>query len=137
MEFKHFNSNPDASVFKSGKPKAWYREDSSIRAICAATGKDWFKIFDELVSIARKNKDMMDAKNTINEYLISNGFSYETYGKPSIGESRPIVSEFADTHNHGTYILYLRDYYVCIVDGVQLNTCEIKNDSVYSYWKMN
>lgn len=136
MEFKYFNPNPDASVFKSGKPKAWYRDDSSIRSICAATNNDWFTVFDALVNIARKNKDVMDSKNTINEYLIINNFDYKTYGKPAPGESRQTVSEFIDKHNTGTYILYLRDYYVCIKDGVQLNTHEIKNDSVYSYWKM-
>ena len=36
----------------------------------------------------------------------------------------------------GKYVLYLRDYYVCVKDGVLYDVCESTNDSVYSYWKL-
>lgn len=136
MKFEYFNPNPDAQTFKSGKPKSWNREDSCIRALCAATGKTWHEIFDELTKIARKYNDMPDSKEVFNNYCILNNFDYITYGKPAIGEKRPLVSEFADNNANGIYILYLRDYYVCIKDGSLLNTTNVKNESIYSYWKM-
>ncbi len=136
MEFNYFNSNPDAEMFKSGKPKGWNRADSSIRAICAATGKDWETVFKSLSEIALKQHDMIDSKNVINDFCILNGFEYDTYGKPAPGAKRPNVAQFSNEHSQGTYILYLRNYFVCIKDGCQLNTIEMKDDSVYSYWKM-
>lgn len=136
MEFKYFNSNPDAAVFKSGKPKGWNRDDSSIRAICAATDLNWETTFSELSKIALKYHDMLNSKNVINEFCILHNFEYETYGKPAPGTKRPNIEQFVNEHKEGTYILYLRNYFVCIKDGCQFNTVEMKNDSVYSYWKM-
>jgi len=137
MEFKYYNPNPDAQTFKSGKPKSWNNEDSSIRSICCATNKEWLTVFDDLCKIARNNHDMIDSKKVIDIYLQSNNFTYETYGKPRVGEKRPTIEEFANDHNTGIYILYLRDYYVCIIDGNLYNTLNMTKDSVYSYWKLN
>ena len=136
MEFKYFNSNPDASVFKSGKPKGWNRDDSSIRSICAATGLSWDEVFTKLSEIALKYHDMPSSKNVINEFCVLNNFEYNTYGKPAPGTTRPTIEQFANTNTKGTYILYLRNYFICIKDGCQLNTVEMQNDSVYSYWKL-
>ena len=136
MNFLYFNPNPDASTFKSGKPKGWTRDDSSIRAICAATGSNWNNIFNKLCEIASKHHDMPNSKNVINEFCILNNFKYCTYGKPTSGVKRLTVKQFANEHSIGTYILYLRNYFICIKDGCQFNTVEMNNDSVYSYWKL-
>ena len=79
---------------------------------------------------------MPNSKNVINEFCILNNFKYCTYGKPTAGEKRLTVKQFANEHSIGTYILYLRNYFICIKDGCQFNTVELKNDSVYSYWKL-
>ena len=136
MKFSYFNPNPDAQIFKSGKPKSWNREDSSIRALCAATNNTWHEIFDKLTKLARSMNNMPDSKEVINEFCIENNFEYMTYGKPKVGEKRPLVKEFIQTHYKGIYILYLRNYYVCINNGILLNTVNVENESVYSFWKL-
>ena len=137
MAFKYFNPNPDVSLFKSGKPKNWTKNDSCIRAICKATNNTWENIFTELYQLAIKKYDMIDSKNIINEYCEKNNFTYVTYGKPKQNEKRPTVFDFANKYKIGTYILYLRNYYVCVKDGVIYNVCDVKNESIYSYWKYN
>ena len=42
--------------------------------------------------------------------------------------------EFAQEHNEGTYVLYLRDYYITMIDGVLYNTENFAEEKVYSYW---
>lgn len=136
MEFNYFNPNPDAQTFKDGKPKGWNRKDSSIRAICGATGMTWNDVFEKLSEIGKKNHDMIDSKNVFNEFCVTNSFEYSTYGKPAQGTKRPTIEEFTNNHKEGIYILYLRDYFVCIKNGIELNTVNMKNESVYSYWKL-
>jgi len=135
MEYKYFNPNPTASTFKSGKPKGWIKDDSIIRAICAATGNSWETIFDELVKIARKNHDVITSKNVIDDYCILNGFEYVTYGKPTPGSKRPSIEEFLKANPTGTFIIYFANYYVCIKDGVYYDVKDQPKGSVYSFWK--
>ena len=136
MKFKYFNSNPEMQTFKSGKPKSWYVRDSAIRAISCAIEKDWENVFEQLYTIAKNKHDMIDSKPVVNEMLLSNNFCYDTFGKPTSGQKRPTVEQFVNEYTNGTYVLYLRDYYVCVKDGVLYDVCESTNDSVYSYWKL-
>lgn len=136
MKFEYFNPNPNARVFKSGKPKSWNMKDSVVRAICKVTDKMWIDIYRELDELAQENYSMLDEKNIPNELLCNKyQLSYVTLGKPTTGQKRPTVKEFAESHNTGTFILYLRDYYVAVIDGVVYNTDEsIADASIYSYW---
>ena len=47
MKFEYFNPNPNAKVFKSGKPKSWNIDDSVVRAICKVTNHSWIEIYNE------------------------------------------------------------------------------------------
>ena len=136
MKFEYFNPNPEAQTFKSGKPKGWYRDDSCVRALCCATGKDWTTIFNDLTKISGNFHDMPHSKNVIHEYCESHKFEHITFGKPAIGEKRPTIEQFIENNKIGTYILYTRDYYLCVKDGVLYNTSEMKENSIYSYWKL-
>lgn len=136
MKFEYFNSNPDASVFKSGKPKSWNRKDNAIRAICKALNSNWESVYKSLYEIGKEKHDMMDSKNVVADYIEQHDFEFVSYGKPKKDERRPTVEEFLNEHQSGTYILYLRDYYVTIIDGVVYDINESsKNMSVYSYWR--
>ena len=137
MEYKYFNPNPNASTFKSGKPKGWVKDDSIIRAICAATGQSWETVFDELVKIARKNHDVITSKAVMDDYCVLNGFEYITYGKPKTGSARMTVEEFVKENPVGTFIIYFANYYVCVKDGICYDVKQEPKGSVYSYWKKN
>ena len=137
MKFEYFNPNPDAKTFKSGKPKFWNRRDDVIRAICKVTNKSWADVYKELFEISVSYNDMINSKNVVNNYIDSIHGNFVTLGKPKAGEKRITIEEFANKYNEGTYILYLRDYYVAIIDGVLYNTININSEAVYSYWKLS
>lgn len=134
MEYKYFNSNPDASTFKSGKPKNWNKDDSAIRAISCACNLTWEKAFDKLSTISRYSHDVI-SKNVVNDFCLSNGFTYHTFGKPSSGTKRPSIEEFIDDHPKGTYIIYFANYFICIIDGCYYDVKKDTKSSIYSYWE--
>lgn len=136
MKFEYYNSNPNVKFFKSGKPKSWNTNDDAVRAISKVFDKSWIESYELLDSIAKENFTMISDKSVVNDFLTNEGFEYITYGKPKMGEKRPIVSEFVEEHQTGKYILYLRDYYIAVIDGVIYDTnSNIGNEAVYSYWK--
>lgn len=134
MKFEYYNPNVDAKTFKSGKPKFWNRNDSSVRAICKAIGKDWITVYDELCNIGHNYNDMPSSKQVVTNMLSNYGYELVTLGKPVQGQKRPTIEEFAQEHNEGTYVLYLRDYYITMIDGVLYNTENFAEEKVYSYW---
>lgn len=135
-KFEYFNPNPDASTFKSGKPKYWGKKDDGIRALCKAYDKTWHEMYDELCTYAKKHNDIAQSKTVINDYLTSNGYEFITLGKPAPGIKRPIIKDFLIDNPVGTYVLYLRDYYVTVEDGVLYNVIDNQDEPIYSYWKL-
>ena len=94
-------------------------------------------MYKELFEISVSYNDMINSKNVVNNYIDSIHGNFVTLGKPKAGEKRITIEEFANKYNEGTYILYLRDYYVAIIDGVLYNTININSEAVYSYWKLS
>ena len=136
MKFEYYNPNPDAKTFKSGKPKSWNRQDDVVRAICKVTNKTWNDVYQELFDISNKMHDMINSKNVIDTYIKTFNGKFFTLGKPKVGEKRPTIEEFVNMNKTGKYILYLRDYYVTVIDGVLYNTINLNDEAVYSYWEI-
>ena len=136
MDYIYFNPNPNAKTFKSGKPKSWHVQDDVVRAICKVLDKSWIEGYELLDEIAKKNFTTINDKVVVNE-LLSNqlGYEYITYGKPKVGEKRPVIEDFIKENNKGTYVIYLRDYYVTVVDGVVYDISKLSDEAIYSYWK--
>lgn len=136
MDYIYFNPNPNAKTFKSGKPKSWHVQDDVVRAICKVLDKSWIEGYELLDEIAKKNFTTINDKTVVNE-LLSNqlGYEYITYGKPKVGEKRPVIEDFIKENNKGSYVIYLRDYYVTVVDGVVYDISNLSDEAIYSYWK--
>lgn len=136
MNYSYFNPNPNAKTFKSGKPKSWHIQDDVVRAICKIFDKSWIESYEMLDEIAKKHFTTINDKNVIDELLSHKyGFKYHTYGKPQIGEKRPVIADFIKEHNKGKYIIYLRDYYVAIINGVVYDIKDLTDEAIYSYWE--
>jgi hypothetical protein len=134
---EYFNPNPTCKYFKSGKPKNWYVNDSSVRALSKALNVTWDKAYDMLVNTGKKLYNMPTSKQVMEDLLFSNGFEYVTYGKPNKDDKRPNVKQFVEKLDNSDkiYILNLADYFVCVINKKVFDvsdTC-LKN-SVYSYW---
>jgi len=48
--------------------------------------------------------------------------------------TRYTVAEFADTHNHGTFVISVANHLTCIVDGTLYDTWNCGHKSVGNYW---
>lgn len=62
--------------------------DCAIRACCKATGRTWNEVFDDLVQIAYRQKDVLSANKVWGEYLADNGYvryEHKNEGFPSMG----------------------------------------------------
>lgn len=131
---KYFNPNPTCKFFKSGNPKNWYINDSSVRAISKAFDLSWEHSYDKLTMAGKEVHNMPSSKQAV-EKVLEHDYEFITLGKPKKGEKRPAVSEFIKEHNKGTYILNLADYYVTVIDGEIYDVSEkCLKSSVYSYW---
>ena len=136
MYFIYFNPNPNAKTFKSGKPKSWHVQDDVVRAICKVLDKTWIEAYELLDEIVKSNYTMINDKTVVNELLTNQlGYEYITYGKPKTGEKRPVIKDFIKENQKGTYVIYLRDYYVAVIDGKVYDINSLDDEAIYSYWK--
>lgn len=105
--------------------------DSCIRSVCASEDRAWIDIFDSFIPYMRRFQRFSYDKVVFNAYLEDNGYVYKTFGK----EKKPTVAEFAKKFKKGTYILILSGYKVCVKEGVYLDTVDVGNCKVFSYWE--
>lgn len=132
---KYFNSNPTCKYFKSGNPKNWYINDSSVRAISKALDVSWEDAYNLLSDAGRKIYNVPTSKQALNEILIENGYEFVTLGKPQRGSSRPSVSNFIESHKSDIIVMNLADYFVTAIDGDIYDVSDkCLKSSVYSYW---
>ena len=132
---KYFNSNPTCKYFKSGNPKNWYINDSSVRAISKALDVSWEDAYNLLSNAGRKIYNVPTSKQALNEILIENGYEFVTLGKPQRGSSRPSVSKFIENHKSDIIVMNLADYFVTAIDGDIYDVSDkCLKSSVYSYW---
>ena len=132
---KYFNSNPTCKYFKSGNPKNWYINDSSVRAISKALDVSWEDAYNLLSNAGRKIYNVPTSKQALNEILIENGYEFVTLGKPQRGSSRPSVSNFIENYKSDIIVMNLADYFVTAINGDIYDVSDkCLKSSVYSYW---
>ena len=121
---KYYNPNPTCKFFKSGNPKNWYINDSSVRAIAKALDLTWEGAYDKLTTVGKEIYNMPSSKQTI-ERVLEKDYEFITLGKPKKDESRPTVAEFVKQNNVGSYVLNLADYYITVIDGEFYDVADI------------
>lgn len=102
--------------------------DCAIRACCKATNRTWNEVFDALVQIAYRQKDVLSANKVWGEYLADNGYvRYE----PDFPMD---VYKFCCNFPHGTYVLGLDGHVVTVVDGYFYDTWNSAEKNVIYFW---
>lgn len=117
--FKLFNPNPDGSRI----------EDCAVRAICGATGQGWEETYIQLCLYGLMLHDMPHANHVWGRYLRDLGWKRRAV--PDCPDC-VTVSDFVESHPHGTYILSLPSHVVAAVDGSYLDTWD-SGDCVVVY----
>ena len=103
--WKRFNPNPQGLIVG----------DCTVRAICAVTGLDWYKIHEELCELAREMADMPSANWVFAAYMKDIGFSRQT-----LIDQCPdcyTVADFAADHPKGVFVLGPHEHVVALIDG--------------------
>lgn len=121
---KYYNPNP----FKKETG------DCVVRAMCKAVGKDWDKVYFELVQIGFELKVMPNCDEAWKQYLINNGFIYHKITNKR-GSKRPTVQSFAKDNKSGTYVLRVANHIVTCEDGFYYDTWDSGECSLYGYWE--
>lgn len=96
-------------------PQGLLTGDCTVRAICAATGKGWHEIHDQLCALSGRMADMPSADRVWWELLRRYGFT-----KQRLISTCPdcyTVRDFARDHPVGTFVLGPHEHAVCVING--------------------
>lgn len=102
--------------------------DCTVRALSKALDQDWEKTYIGLALEGFLRGDMPSSNATWGAYLKRKGFFRR------MEHEDLTVSDFAERHLQGTYILALSGHVVCIKDGVLYDSWDSGNETVLYYW---
>ena len=105
MSYKHENPNPQ------GKNVG----DCTVRAIALATGKSWVEVYLSLCVYGLVLADMPSSNDVWMKYLSDNGWKFHR-----LQDTCPFcytVTDFAEEHDKGVYIVGTGTHVVCIKQG--------------------
>lgn len=116
--WKNYNANP----------RGLHTGDCTIRAISTALGEEYEETLAGISIYALVFCDLPSSNRVWGEYLKSQGFRR----KPV--ECDCTVSEFADNHSKGVYVLALSGHVVAVVDGIYYDTWDSGDEYPVYYW---
>jgi len=116
--WKYFNPNP---LKRS-------TGDCVIRAVSAVTGKDWDTTYVEMCVKGFDLKEMPSTDNVWRAYLSERGF--KRYIIPIVGYT---VKDFCEDNPHGTYLLFVGEHVVAVMDGDYYDTWD-SGDEIPSFF---
>ena len=103
----YVNYNPNPRNRRAG--------DCVVRAITAATGDTWEKVYVELCAEGFDLGDWPNANSVWDAYLRGRGF--KRYICPNDCPYCYSIADFAADHNTGVYILATGNHAVTVIDG--------------------
>lgn len=121
MGYKYFMNNPIGA--RVG--------DCAVRAISKTLNISWDEAFDVLVNTARMRADMPSSNAVIDEVLSDYGFHKETF---SDCYKCHTVSEFAQNHPYGTYVLGTGSHVVAVLDGDFYDSWRSDDEPILFFW---
>ena len=103
-------------IYFNENPRHNYRaEDCVVRAISIVTGKSWNQVYAELCAEGFVIGDWGNSNRAWDTYLRENGFT--RYICPNDCPYCYSISDFADEHKEGKYIVATGSHAVAVVDG--------------------
>lgn len=118
--YQNYNANP---ISRRG-------DDCVVRAISKVMGKSWQEVYSDLCLYGLVMYDMPSSNLLWGQYLTDNG-----YQRHPIQFKRYTVSEFANDHRKGRYILALDGHIVACIDGIYFDTWDSGDEIPLYYWQ--
>ena len=106
--------------------------DCAVRAVAKALGVDWETAY---ILIAEKGfllGDMPSSDSVWGEVLKQHGF--KRYVVPNKCPSCYTVSDFADDHPTGTFVLGTGQHAVAVIDGIAWDSWDSTNEIPLYFW---
>lgn len=122
-----------AYVFFNPNPKNARVGDCAVRAVAKAIGQDWKDAYIGLCSEGLVFKDMPSANYVWGLYLKK--FGFEEHMISSICPACVTVSQFANDHPNGRYVLATQNHVVAVVNGDYFDTWDSGNEIVLYFYK--
>ena len=122
--FTYYNPNPHRRTVG----------DCTVRAISAATGEDWERIYCELCAEGFRAADMPDSNAVWGAVLRRHGF--RRHPIPDTCPDCYTVRDFCAEHPAGVFVLALPSHVVTVVNGDWLDTWDSGNESPLYFWMM-
>lgn len=123
--YKFYCNNPSGNV-RAG--------DCVIRAICAVTGETWEKVYTDLSVEGFNLNDWGNANHVWDSYLRQHGFN--RFICPNECPFCYSVSDFAEEHKSGSYIVATGSHAVAVINGDYLDSWDSGNEHpIYYYTK--
>ena len=119
-KFKFHNVNPYGNR----------TEDCVTRAICLASGRDYFDISEKLFHTAK----LLDCERLCvccYRHLLDHVFKYKY-----INCDNMTVEEFADEHPYGVYLVRMNGHISCVIDNCIFDTWDCRDLIVTDAWKV-
>ena len=120
-----------AYVYFNPNPRGHRVGDCSVRAVCKAVGLNWENAYMDLCSEGLFYADMPSANYVWGMYLRKNGFTQKMI--KSVCPHCTTVSQFADEHPEGCYVLTCQSHVVTCVDGDYYDTWDSGDEIVLYY----
>lgn len=114
-------------------PKQQAVGDCVIRAICRATGEDWYNVYTDVVVNGYAMADMPSSNAVWGKYLKENG--YKRYIVPDTCPDCYTISEFVDDHPDGTYIICTGSHVVTAINGNYYDSWDSGNEVPIFYYR--
>ena len=126
MAYQYYQPNP--------KEKAV--GDCVIRALCKATGNDWYTTYSEVVVQGYALCDMPSSNAVWGQYLKENG--YKRYVIPNTCPDCYSIEDFCNDNPVGTFILCTGTHVVTAINGTYYDSWQSGNEiPAFYYTKEN
>lgn len=129
-------------MFKQFISSKKHSQDCVIRAMMVATGWTWEQVFNALVPICLKLKDVPNSDAVYKKFFSTMGWEAKKVEKIEDDYDYyrmrfPTIREFAAMHRKGTYIITIQGHMVCIKDGDWYDVWDCSGYKVRKYWVVN
>lgn len=122
-----------AYVFFNSNPRHKRVGDCAVRAVGKAIGQDWADAYIGLCAEGIALRDMPSSNYVWGMYLKK--FGFEEHMIPSICPNCVTVSQFAEEHPKGRYVLGCQNHTVACIDGNYFDSWDSGSEIVLFYFK--
>lgn len=121
-------------IFSNPNPLRKHVPDCVIRAVSIALNESWYKIYDELTDVGRRDANMPSADTIWGHYLYSKGF--EPFLLPSVCPKCTTINEFTKMYPKGTYIIGTGTHAVAVIDGDYYDSWDSGEEIPSFFWRI-